>query len=112
LKQEHRHQSVHEELGRTIEQVAEDPEFIYLRAEARQLIYEEIEKLPYQCAEVVRRFVVEGKSVDEIAAELNIAYKTVINQKAKGFNHVRAALLKNKLLSLPILIAAFSILRS
>ena len=103
VKEQQRHQAIHNDLGRSNPYFAEDPERTYLRIEAAQLIVAEIEKLPSQCAAIVRRSVVDGKLAEEIAQELNLAYKTVVNQRAIGLKLLRMSLLKNKLLSLPLL---------
>jgi RNA polymerase sigma-70 factor (ECF subfamily) len=55
--------------------------------------------------------VVDGKTAPEIAAELNMAYQTVLNQKAKGVALLRTALIKNELLSLPMLVYMLAILQ-
>jgi RNA polymerase sigma-70 factor (ECF subfamily) len=77
-----------------------------------RFISSEIEKLPPQCRQVVRLAIIEGKSAPEIAEELNIAYQTVLNQKAKGVALLRTAILKHKLLSLPMLYLTLRLLNS
>lgn len=108
LKAQKRHDDIHHSIERGADRFAIDAEKAYIKTEVMQVIFREIEKLPPQCRQVVRLSVVEGKRAQEIAAELNMAYQTVLNQKAKGVGLLRTALLKNELLSLPGL--AFALL--
>jgi RNA polymerase sigma-70 factor (ECF subfamily) len=63
-----------------------------ISAETVRLLYEAINELPAQCKKVFTKLYVEGKSVAEIATEMNVAVSTVKNQKARGIK-----LLKPKL---------------
>ncbi len=63
-------------------------------SEIIQLVYAEIENLPSQVKEVVRLSLIEGKTIGEIANQMNIAYKTVQNHKTKGFNTIKMNLLE------------------
>lgn len=112
LKAQKRHGDVHHSLEKAAERLDTDVEKAYIKAEVMQLIFSEVEKLPPRCRDVVRLAVIDGKSAQEIATELNMAYQTVLNQKAKGVGLLRVALLKNELISLPVLIAALSLLRT
>lgn len=103
LKARKRHDDVHHSIERGAERFSVDAENAYIKTEVLQFISGEIEKLPFQCRQVVRLAIIEGKSAPEIAEELNMAYQTVLNQKAKGVALLRTAILKNKLLSLPML---------
>ncbi|MBV7530941.1 RNA polymerase sigma factor [Chitinophaga sp. sic0106] len=110
LKAAKRHSDIHQAIGQAGERFSADVEHAYIRSEVMQLIHQEIEKLPTQCQQVVRLAILEGRGAAEIADELHIAYQTVLNQKAKGVALLRTAILKNKLLSLPILITALTML--
>lgn len=112
LKAQKRHGDVHHSLENAAERLDSDVEKAYIKTEVIQLIFSEIEKLPPRCRDVVRLAVIDGKSAQEIATELNMAYQTVLNQKTKGVGLLRVALLKNELISLPALIAALSLLRT
>ncbi len=70
-------------------------ELQFIASEILQAIYAEIENLPTQCREVVRLAILEGKTNDEIAEAMNIAYKSVQNNKTRGMQMLRTALLKN-----------------
>lgn len=110
IKAQKRHDDIHHSIERGAERFSIDVENAYIKTEVLQFISEEIEKLPPQCKQVVRLAIIEGKSAPEIAAELNMAYQTVLNQKAKGVGLLRTAILKNKLLSLPMLVFALNLL--
>ncbi|QHS58393.1 RNA polymerase sigma factor [Chitinophaga agri] len=111
IKAQKRHDDIHHSIEHGADRFSIDVENAYIKAEVLQLISGEIEKLPPQCRQVVRLAIIEGKSAPEIAAELNMAYQTVLNQKAKGVALLRNAVLKNKLLSLPMLALALNMLQ-
>ncbi len=94
LKAEKRHQSSHELISRTAD-TAEPPQELHrIRAEVLNAVFQEIEALPSQCREVIRLSFIEGLSVSEIADRMNIAYKTVLNQKTRGLGLLRTALVR------------------
>jgi len=111
LKAQKRHDDIHHSIERAADRFSIDVENAYIKTEVLQLISLEIEKLPPQCRQVVRLSVVDGKTAPEIAAELHMAYQTVLNQKAKGVALLRTALIKNELLSLPMLVYMLAILQ-
>lgn len=111
LKAQKRHDDVHYSIEQSADRLTIDAEAAYIKAEAMQAIFGEIEKLPPQCRQVVRLSIIDGKRPQEIAEELNMAYQTVLNQKAKGVGLLRTALLKNQLLSLSILASGLLLLR-
>jgi len=51
-----------------------------------------MEELPSECRMVFMKLFVEGKSVVEAAAELNVVVSTVKNQKARGIKLLRMRL--------------------
>ncbi|RFS21776.1 RNA polymerase sigma-70 factor [Chitinophaga silvatica] len=110
LKAQKRHDDIHHSIERVADKFSENVENAYIKTEVMQMILREIEKLPPQCRQVVRLSIIDGKSAPEIAEELKMAYQTVLNQKAKGVSLLRIAILKNELLSLPVLISALTIL--
>lgn len=69
-----------------------------LRADLLQKLYEEIESLPPKCGEIFKLFFFEAKKTEQIAQQLNINKKTVLNQKARAILLLRTALLKKGLL--------------
>ncbi|ATL49243.1 hypothetical protein COR50_19840 [Chitinophaga caeni] len=112
LKSQQRHQAVHQSIALGSEKLSIDVEKAYIKSEVLQIIYREIEKLPPQCSAVVRLSIIDGKRPQEIAEELDMAYQTVLNQKAKGLAILRTNLLKNKLVAWPILATALTFLNS
>lgn len=80
-----------------------------------QIIYSEliselskgIEFLPEKCRLIMKQFLEEGKSANEIASTMNISVSTVNNQKARGINLLRRRLTKNPLFLLLIFLLFF-----
>jgi RNA polymerase sigma factor (sigma-70 family) len=111
VKSRQRRGAIHEQLKKESSAFAgEDVEIAFLRSEAIAVIREEIEKLPEPIRKVISQSFIEGKSIDEIAENLSIAYKTVQNQKTKGVKLLRSAVLRNNLLTAQILSLALTIL--
>lgn len=73
-------------------------------AEVLHEIYQTIEELPVKCRRVFIKIFIEGKSVNEIATELNLAISTVNTQKNRALTFIR-----NKLSPVPIWIFLFVI---
>lgn len=71
----------------------------YIQSEAVMAVYRHLEYLPLQVKQVLRFSLFEGASIAEIAERMNITSKTVKNHKTKGLAMLRAALLKDELLS-------------
>jgi RNA polymerase sigma-70 factor (family 1) len=67
-----------------------------------QRVREEIESLPPQCRKIMRMSYVEGMTIEQIAAELNLSRHTVRNQRARG-----RELLKPRLRNIFLEICAF-----
>lgn len=77
-----------------------------LRSAVIQVVYEEIENLPNQVREVIKLSLIQGKSLSEIAEQMNIAYKTVQNHKTNGLNALRINLLKKRHIGDALVVAA------
>ncbi|RAJ08469.1 RNA polymerase sigma-70 factor (ECF subfamily) [Chitinophaga skermanii] len=97
IKSEKRHQLAHEEIEKVQSTTQAPYEYARIQSEALQAVYHEIEQLPTQCREVIRLSFINGMSIQEIAAHMGIAYKTVQNQKARGLQLVRNALIKKSI---------------
>ncbi|WP_158563267.1 RNA polymerase sigma factor [Chitinophaga silvatica] len=110
IRMQKRHQASHEEIAWINKRSQEDIEREFIRAEALQAIYQEIDKLPEKSRQVVYLSVIEGRSIDEIAVQLNMAYKTVQHYKTQGLKTLRTSLLKNKHLPLVALVAALQLI--
>ncbi|HLP39736.1 RNA polymerase sigma factor [Lacibacter sp.] len=63
-----------------------------VRAETLRQLHTAIEQLPGQCRTIVQKLYVDGKSVSEIATEMNLATSTVKNQKARGIKLLKLKL--------------------
>ncbi|SEW01931.1 RNA polymerase sigma factor [Chitinophaga arvensicola] len=112
LRMKKRHQVSHEEIAYINNRSQEDIERDFIRAEALQAIYQEIDRLPEKSRQVVFMSVIEGLSLDEIAEKLDMAYKTVQHYKTQGLKLLRVALLKNKYLPVGLLPVVLDILSS
>lgn len=97
VKTDKRHQQAHEKLGYTADFEEKPYEFARIQAEVLQAVFQEIEQLPPQCREVIRLSFIEGLGVGEISARMGLAYKTVQNQKARGLQLLRTALVKKSI---------------
>ncbi|TMI94622.1 MAG: RNA polymerase sigma-70 factor [Bacteroidetes bacterium] len=78
-----------------------------IKAETLRRVKEAMEELPSECRKVFMKLFVEGKSVVEAAAELNVAVSTVKNQKARGIKLLRMRLTSLIVFSLWFLVSSF-----
>lgn len=85
----------------------EEPDFLVSRIETEALeeLFMAIESLPGQCRAVFRLGYIEGRSVEETAAELNISPNTVKTQRARA-----KKLLKERLRNLYSLLLAMYVI--
>lgn len=92
LKRKQKTQLRQEQLARYRESDHETPVLHeMIRAETLREIYTHIENLPGACRNIFRMIYIQGKTVREIAGELQLSISTVKSQKAKGL-----ALLRNR----------------
>lgn len=105
-----RHQKAHEEITYLSGETAEATDRHYIESEALRLIYREITQLPLQVRTVIELSIIKGLSISEIAAEMKLAYKTVQHHKTKGIQLLRVAMIRNKLLSIPLLALVLQLL--
>ena len=109
LKAKERHHQSHQEIA--LNKETEEPvDLKIIRSEALQVIYQQIEALPPQCRQVIKGVFIEGKSVKEIAGEMNLAAQTVLNQKNRGIRLLRNALVNDQGLTPAVLLMACSFL--
>jgi len=78
-----------------------------IKAETLRRVKEAMEELPSECRKVFMKLFVEGKSVVEAAAELNVAVSTVKNQKARGIKLLRMKLTSFIVFSLWLVVCSF-----
>jgi RNA polymerase sigma-70 factor (ECF subfamily) len=64
-----------------------------IRAETINHIYRALQQLPPACRTIFQKLYIEGKSIKEIATELQLATSTVKNQKLRGLGILRKHLL-------------------
>jgi RNA polymerase sigma-70 factor (ECF subfamily) len=89
--------------------IEDDSSLSDITAELLALVYEQIEKLPLQAKRVFKLSYLENLRDDQIAERLQIKRRTVRNHKTAALRSLRiACMLKASLLSLVILIWAFS----
>lgn len=98
------HTQTHEEIRYLGSSTEKDVEEQYIASELLQLIRQEIDLLPPQCRQVMQLYLLEGLSNEEIAERMNLAYKSVQNQKTKGLKLLRNALIKSDLMAILLLL--------
>lgn len=86
-------------------------DFEMINADVIAELHNEIEFLPPQCGIVFKKMYFERKSSDEVAKEMGITRKTVLNQKLKAISLLRAGLFKKGLITIALnIVAAISYL--
>ncbi|NCU06404.1 MAG: RNA polymerase sigma-70 factor [Chitinophagaceae bacterium] len=63
-----------------------------VRAETLRQLHTAIGQLPNQCRTIVQKLYIDGKTVAEIATEMNLTASTVKNQKARGIKLLKIKL--------------------
>lgn len=88
--QKRRLTTVQKEVGYlAVVDVNDNIEHDIIRAEFMGELYITLNKLPPQCRKVFKMLYIEGKTVSEIADELNLAVTTIKTQKARGLAVLR-----------------------
>lgn len=100
LGQQKREQSTLDELHYLADGLDWESDVEQIRASVVSAVYEQLKSLPKGCAEVFRLIYFEGKSIKEVAEQLDISTKTVLNQKQTAAKLLKAVLLQKGLLSL------------
>ncbi|MFY0256446.1 RNA polymerase sigma factor [Chitinophaga sp. 30R24] len=92
-----RHESAHDEIS----YLSQESEILIdekrIQAEILHKLYVEIRELPPQCGQVFKLLFFGKKTTSEIAALMGIQPQTVLNQKTRALQLLRAALLKKDL---------------
>ncbi|NWJ50522.1 MAG: RNA polymerase sigma-70 factor [Bacteroidetes bacterium] len=104
VKKMERQTSIHEQLQREHVLFDDDIYFAELESEMLQLLYNEIERLPRKCRNIFKLIYLEGLKTNEIALQLDISNKTVLNQKLRAIQLLKSALFKKELLFLLLLL--------
>jgi RNA polymerase sigma-70 factor (family 1) len=110
LRSHKRREGLYYSFEQTQADETETVEQLYIQTEAIQIIHTAINKLSGKPKEVIKMELIEGKSLSEIASELNISYNTVQNHKSKAMQLLRAELLNNPHLSIYIILTALTLL--
>lgn len=98
--QQRRTQHVYKEFTDIADEETSAIDLEKIRAEVIAEIRRQLQELPKGCAAIFDLIYFKGKSVTEVANELNISSKTVLNQKQTAAKLLKAILLKKGLLSL------------
>jgi RNA polymerase sigma-70 factor (family 1) len=100
IKRSARHTSIYAQVS---EAIIYDEEELFLQeveSEVLRQLYHEIETLPKKARQVFKLIFFEGKQTFEIAEQLHISKKTVLNQKLRAIALLQTALLKRGILFL------------
>lgn len=90
LQQQHRSLAQQEQLAKQSEGTHESYALHeMIRAEVIRELYENIESLPSACRQIFKMLYIQGKTVREIAEELQLSISTIKNQKARGLALLR-----------------------
>lgn len=100
LQETERHNRSHQEIGYLTNVNEEDHDRHRIDAELINEIYQQLQTLPGQCAQVFELIYFRGKSTSETAELLNTSTKNVLNQKLKAIKILKALLLKRGLMLL------------
>ena len=97
LRTRQRHQDIHSLLSANTETEGLPPDFAFIESEILQEINHQVNRLPQQCATVVKLILFNGLTTAEVATEMGISAKNVLNQKALAIKKIQHALLKKGL---------------
>lgn len=107
VKARQRHERIHNQLSFTNEIHGAAPDLAFIESEVIKEISLQIDMLPRQCAAVVRHILFDGMNTEEVAKEMGISTKNVLNQKALAIKKIQHALLKKGLVEVWILFSGF-----
>lgn len=100
LEQQRREQHAYREFMYIADEETPTIDLERIRTEIIAEIRRQLQELPKGCAAVFDLIYFQGKSVTEVANELNISSKTVLNQKQTALKLLKSILLKKGLFSL------------
>lgn len=100
LQETERHNRSHREISYLTTNEEELYDRHRIDAELINEIYQQLQALPSQCAQVFELIYFKGKTTSEAADLLNTSTKNVLNQKLKAIKLLKALLLKRGLLLL------------
>ena len=99
IKSKATHQKVNAQIQYISEKAEESIERAMAESEVIRDIAEQVASLPGQCRRVFSHIFFDGMTTEQVAAEMNISTKNVLNQKGIAIKQLRALLLKNGLLT-------------
>ncbi len=89
LHQQKRAAALHQDLGKLSQPVAQSHAEELIKAEFINTMYQHVKSMPAAQQTIFTKLYIEGKSVAETAAELNLHISTVKTQKARGILYLR-----------------------
>ncbi|RBL88985.1 RNA polymerase sigma factor [Chitinophaga flava] len=93
-RQKKRHERSLEEIQYLLPPENDKDDLDLIDTKIMQRLFQEIESLPPQCSKVFKLLFLNKLDTREIARQMRISPKTVLNQKAKAIRLLRVALLK------------------
>lgn len=100
LRKQKRHRQSEIEIQYLSEQTSSTEDIHLINAEVMATLYEEIERLPPQCAQIFKLMFFQRLTTDQVAKQLSISPKTVLNQKGKAIQLLRKAFLQQRMFTL------------
>jgi RNA polymerase sigma-70 factor (family 1) len=104
LRSEQRHGRSHQELLYLTGEADSQVENEMIKAKVLQEIFVQVETLPTQCRKIFKLLFFKGLSTAEIANQLGLTARTVLNQKTRAIHLLRNTLLGKDLLPAAIFI--------
>lgn len=81
------------------QQTSAAEDILLINAEVMATLFQEVEKLPPQCAEVFKLMFFQQLTTDQVAKQLSITTKTVLNQKGRAIQLLRKSFLQQGMLT-------------
>jgi RNA polymerase sigma-70 factor (family 1) len=106
LRSEKRHGRSHQELLNLTREGEEQVENEMIKAKMLQDIFVQMETLPPRCKRIFKLIFLKGLSTAEIAQQMGITARTVLNQKARAIKLLRGTLLNKGITSIGFFISS------
>lgn len=107
IRARQRHENIHNLLLLNSETEGMSPDLAFMESEIMKEISAQINVLPSQCATVVKHILFHGMNTEEVAKEMGISTKNVLNQKAIAIKKIQNALLKKGLVEALTIFSGF-----
>jgi RNA polymerase sigma-70 factor (ECF subfamily) len=102
LRSEQRHGNSHKELLYLTGEAEEQVENEMIKSRVLQEIFVQVETLPPQCQKIFKLVFFKGLSTAEIAQQMGLTARTVLNQKTRAIQLLRGTLLSKDLLPVAV----------